>query len=61
MEQKINLVELLKDCPKGMELNCTMFEGFEFDSIVDNDYFPIRCRVKTSNNDYYNFYNLTKK
>ena len=58
--EKINLVELLKDCPTGMELDCTMFEGIEFDSIVDNDCFPIRCRIKNSN-DEYNFYSFTKR
>jgi hypothetical protein len=26
MENKINIAELLKDCPKGMELDCTIFE-----------------------------------
>ena len=25
MKDKINIAELLKDCPKGMELDCTMF------------------------------------
>ena len=24
MEKKINIAELLKNCPKGMELDCTM-------------------------------------
>lgn len=59
MEQKINIAELLKDCPQGMELDCTMFEGIEFDSIVNNDCFPILCRMKNSN-DKYNFYSFTK-
>ena len=27
MEQKINITELLKDCPKGMELDCTIFDA----------------------------------
>ena len=56
--EKINVAELLKDCPRGMELECLMFEGLEFDSIVDHDYFPIRCRIKNSN-DEYNFYYFT--
>ena len=33
MENKLNISELLKDCPKGMELDCTLFEGLEFDGI----------------------------
>lgn len=58
--EKINLAEILKDCPTGMELDCTMFEGIEFDSIVNNDCFPIRCRIKNSNGEYY-FYSFTKR
>ncbi len=57
-QEKINIAKLLKDCPSGMELDCTMIEGLEFDKIVDA-YFPIRCRIK---NPYggYNVYNFTK-
>lgn len=59
MENKINIAELLKDCPRGMELDCTMFEGLEFDGIVDNEFLPIRCRIKNSDGRYY-LYNFTK-
>lgn len=59
MENKINIAELLKDCPKGMELDSTMLEGLEFDGIVDNEYLPIRCRVKNPDGGY-NVYNFTK-
>ena len=59
MENKINIAEILKDCPKGMELDCTLFEGLEFDDIVDNEYLPIRCRVKNPDGGY-NVYNFTK-
>ena len=31
--EKIKLVELLKDCPNGMELDCTMFENVSFRGI----------------------------
>ena len=34
--EKINIAELLKDCPKGMELDCTMWDNLYFDR-VDND------------------------
>ena len=30
MEKKINVAELLKDCPQGMELDCTMYEDCKF-------------------------------
>ena len=28
--EKINIAEILKDCPSGMELDCTMYEGVKF-------------------------------
>ena len=56
---KINIAEILKDCPSGMELDCTLLEDLEFDGIVDNKYVPIRCRVKNPNGGYY-VYNFTK-
>lgn len=59
MENKINIAKLLKDCLQGMELDCMMFEDIEFDSIVDDEYCPIRCRIKNSHNEY-DFYTFTK-
>jgi hypothetical protein len=59
MENRIDLVELLKYCPQGMELECSLIEGLEFDSIVDNEYLPIRCRIKNPKGGY-NVYNFTK-
>ena len=59
MENKINIAELLKDCPEGMELDCTIFEGLEFDGIADNEYLPIRCRIKNPEGGY-TVYNFTK-
>lgn len=35
--KKINIAELLKDCPKGMELDCTMFEDVKFIDIDEGD------------------------
>lgn len=57
--EKLNIAELLKDCPTGMELDSTLFEGLEFDCIVDNEYLPIRCRIKHPNGGY-TVYNFTK-
>ena len=31
--EKINIAELLKDCPKGMELDCTMLDDVTFEGI----------------------------
>lgn len=36
MENKFNLVEYLKDCPKGMELDCTLFNNVTL-NYVSND------------------------
>lgn len=57
--EKLNIAELLRDCPTGMELDSTLFEGLEFDCIVDNEYLPIRCRIKHPNGGY-TVYNFTK-
>lgn len=35
--EKINIAELLKDCPRGMELDCTMYENVYFNQIYDDD------------------------
>ena len=54
---KINIAELLKDCPKGMELDCLVFEDvtlYKIDTDIENE-FPIRIKTK---NDY--FLDLTK-
>jgi hypothetical protein len=34
MENKINIAELLKDCPQGMELDCTTWENVTFEKVV---------------------------
>ena len=35
MENKINIAELLKDCPKGMELNCLLWDNVTFERVAD--------------------------
>ena len=47
MEQKLNIAELLKDCPSGMELDCTLFDDVHFDSI-DEVCDIIKCYIKDS-------------
>ena len=34
---KINVAELLKGCPSGMELDCTMYENVYFNQIYENE------------------------
>lgn len=43
MEQKINIAEILKNCPKGMELDCTMYENLYLDKIEEEFRYPIEC------------------
>lgn len=44
MKDKINVAELLKDCPSGMELDCTMYDDVFFYEITDDLIFPIRIK-----------------
>ena len=43
--EKINIAELLKDCPKGMELDCTMFDNVVFNEVTNMLNFPISILV----------------
>lgn len=47
MKKKINIAELLKDCPKGMELDCTAYDNVSFDKISDDKKatYPIFCYI----------------
>ena len=42
MKWLLNLVEILKNCPKGMELDCTMFYNVTFDGIIEDSFYPIK-------------------
>ena len=55
MEQKNNIAELLKDCPSGMELDCTVCDNILFDSI-SNWVYPIKVITKDGSKSL----NLTK-
>ncbi len=46
--EKINIAELLKDCPKDMELDCTMYDNvvLEFVANVKEDTYPIKLKTK---------------
>lgn len=41
---KINIAELLKDCPKGMKLDCTMYEDVYFDYVDELN--MIHCYIQ---------------
>ena len=46
--EKINIAELLKECPSGMELDCTMYDNvaLEFVANVKEDTYPIKLKTK---------------
>ena len=51
MGNKINIAELLKDCPKGMELDCTIYNSVSLLSVDDREdmVFPIRVLREDGN------------
>lgn len=53
MKQKINIAELLKDCPSGMELDCTMYDNLYFDCIREHAIYPIVCYTVDSEGEKY--------
>ena len=58
--EKLNIAEILKDCPTGMELDCALFENLEFDHIdKDNGDYAIICRVKREAG-FYNTHTFTE-
>lgn len=60
MENRINVAELLKNCPSGMELDCNIFRGLEFDRIDENNgTYPIIGKVKLESG-YYNTHTFTE-
>lgn len=44
MEERINVAEILKDCPFGMELNCLMYDDVYFDYVDEFD--MIHCYIQ---------------
>ena len=45
--EKINITKILRDCPKGMELDCTMYNDVVFDHFsVESSAYPIFIKVK---------------
>ena len=47
MNENLNLVEILKDCPKGTKLYSPLFGEVEFEKIKDGIY-PIAVKTKTN-------------
>jgi hypothetical protein len=45
MNENLNLAEILKDCPKGMELDCAMYEGVTLIHASDGNAYPIKIKT----------------
>lgn len=43
--EKINIAELLQDCPEGMDLDCAMYDNVQFDIVQDDNAFPIKINT----------------
>lgn len=56
MENKINIAELLRDCPQGIELDCTIWDSevkVFLKRVFDDDFtYPIEVTVKYNNTEY---------
>lgn len=52
MEKKINVAELLKDCPRGMELDCAIYDKVNLLDVSDKEDLTYQIRVirKDGNN-----------
>lgn len=52
--KKINIAEILKDCPKGMELDCTMFDNVTFVRVDSSSgrQFPIEIAISGQRSKY---------
>ena len=51
MNKNINLVDILKNCPKGTKLYSTVHGEVEFCKITDNNYYPISFSFKNKYDD----------
>ena len=62
MNENLNLIEILKDCPSGTKLYSTIFGEVEFDHIENNSKYPIiikteRCGIDRFSIDGKRFFN----
>ena len=57
--EKINIAELLRNCPKGMELDCAEYDGIvKFDGFNENN--PYIIRISVMYDGEITIHNLTK-
>ena len=46
MNENLNLIEILKDCPKGIKLYSSVFGEVKFDCVKEREEYPIRVLLK---------------
>lgn len=51
MNENLNLVEILKDCPKGTKLYSTIFGEVELDKVESRATYPISIRINDVDGD----------
>ena len=63
MNENLNLIEILKDCPKGTKLYSTMFGEVEYENIDEDCEYPITFKTSkgtptsvTSDGKYFRYY-----
>ena len=57
MQERLDLVKILKDCPKGMPLDCEIFNGtVTFSRIVNDEQYPIEIKIDDDYIEYLNKY-----
>ena len=53
MNENLNLVEILKDCPMGTKLYSTQYGEVEFEKVRENTKYPITIRLNDSQIDWF--------
>lgn len=53
MNENLNLINILKNCPQGTKLYSVIYGEVELEAIVENDDYPIKYSVKTEHNITY--------
>ena len=59
MNEKLNLIEILKDCPKGTKLYSLMWGEVEFEGINYDRPYPIVVKTKTKESNIEDFATFT--
>ena len=59
MKEQLDLVKILKDCPKGMPLDCEIFNGtVTFSRIVNDEQYPIEIKINDDYKEYLTKYGI---